>query len=102
MRVFGEIKGVIEGQLFGNRILLAEAGIHKPHVAGISGSENEGADSIVISGGYVDDEDLGVFTISESFEIIGLESEYKKLTVHKKHNIDKECLKYHREHHYKK
>ncbi len=28
-------------------------------MAGISGSESEGADSIVLSGGYEDDEDLG-------------------------------------------
>jgi putative restriction endonuclease len=33
--------------------------VHRPLIAGISGSEKEGADSIVLSGGYEDDEDLG-------------------------------------------
>lgn len=37
----------------------SEAGVHRPHVAGIHGRENEGAYSIVLSGGYEDDEDNG-------------------------------------------
>jgi putative restriction endonuclease len=38
---------------------VAAAGIHRPLQAGISGSASEGADSIVVSGGYEDDEDHG-------------------------------------------
>jgi putative restriction endonuclease len=38
---------------------LHDAGLHRPLVAGISGSETDGADSIVLSGGYEDDEDSG-------------------------------------------
>ena len=34
---------------------VSEAGVHRPHVAGIHGRENEGAYSIVLSGGYDDD-----------------------------------------------
>lgn len=34
---------------------MSEAGIHRPHVAGIHGREHEGAYSIVLSGGYDDD-----------------------------------------------
>ena len=34
---------------------VSEAGVHRPHVAGISGRENEGAYSIVLAGGYEDD-----------------------------------------------
>jgi len=34
---------------------VSEAGVHRPHVAGIAGRENEGAYSIVLSGGYEDD-----------------------------------------------
>ena len=34
--------------------------MHRPHVAGIHGRENEGAYSIVLSGGYEDDVDNGV------------------------------------------
>ena len=38
---------------------VSEAGIHRPHVAGIHGRESEGAYSIVLSGGYEDDTDNG-------------------------------------------
>jgi putative restriction endonuclease len=58
-RVFGHIPGHKEGNRFESRAELSEAGVHRPVMAGISGSEREGADSIVLSGGYEDDEDLG-------------------------------------------
>jgi putative restriction endonuclease len=58
-RQFGEIKGVEEGALFDSREALSAAGVHRPTQAGISGAESEGSDSIVLSGGYEDDEDLG-------------------------------------------
>ncbi len=58
-RVFGEVPGYPEGSRFGTRAELSEARLHRPRVAGISGSEKEGADSIVLSGGYEDDEDRG-------------------------------------------
>lgn len=59
MRVFGEIPGVNLGDEFESRVTLAKAKVHLPTVAGISGSQNEGADSIVLAGGYEDDEDFG-------------------------------------------
>jgi len=59
MRIFGEISGVRPGDQFESREALAKAGVHPPTVAGISGSQNEGADSIVLAGGYEDDEDFG-------------------------------------------
>ena len=40
------------GIRFDSRAALSDAGLHKSLVAGISGSEREGADSIVLSGGY--------------------------------------------------
>jgi len=58
-RFFGEIDNIKPGALFPNRKALHAAGIHKQLQAGISGSQAEGADSIVLSGGYVDDEDYG-------------------------------------------
>ncbi|MDB5239528.1 MAG: hypothetical protein JWP57_153 [Spirosoma sp.] len=58
-RVFGNIPGIPEGSEFENRYFLSNYGIHRPLQAGISGSQTEGADSIVLSGGYEDDEDLG-------------------------------------------
>jgi putative restriction endonuclease len=58
-RVFGEIEGVYEGMAFQSRKETAATGVHKPLQAGISGSKDEGSDSIVISGGYEDDSDSG-------------------------------------------
>lgn len=58
-RIFGHIPGFPEGSIFESRAALSEAGLHRPTVAGISGSAREGADSIVLSGGYEDDEDHG-------------------------------------------
>ncbi len=58
-RVFGHIPGYPEGSRFRSRAELSGAGVHRPTMAGVAGSEREGADSIVLSGGYEDDEDLG-------------------------------------------
>lgn len=58
-RIFGHIEGYSEGALFRTRYDLSKSGIHRPTQAGISGSEKEAADSIVLSGGYEDDEDFG-------------------------------------------
>ena len=54
--MFGHINGVRPGQLFESRKALAEAGVHKPPMAGIWGAA-EGAYSTVLSGGYEDDID---------------------------------------------
>jgi putative restriction endonuclease len=56
-RIFGHIPGYPVGSLFESRAELSKAGVHRPTQAGIGGSEKEGADSIVLSGGYEDDED---------------------------------------------
>jgi putative restriction endonuclease len=63
VRVFGEIEGIDVGTEFASRVELAASGIHKPTQAGISGSSTKGADSIVVSGGYEDDEDYGDYLI---------------------------------------
>ncbi|MBU2663385.1 HNH endonuclease [Actinoplanes bogorensis] len=57
-RTYGEITGFPIGSTFNNRRELHEAGVHRPTQAGISGGK-DGADSIVVSGGYEDDEDFG-------------------------------------------
>jgi putative restriction endonuclease len=58
-RVFGHIPGCPPGTTFESRSDLARAGVHRPTQAGISGAGREGADSIVLSGGYEDDKDDG-------------------------------------------
>ena len=58
-RTFGDIAGYPQGSTFADRAELAASGVHRPLVAGISGSQRDGADSIVLSGGYEDDQDLG-------------------------------------------
>lgn len=58
-RIFGDVPGILAGSEFENRYYLSHYGVHRPLQAGISGSQTEGADSIVLSGGYEDDEDSG-------------------------------------------
>jgi putative restriction endonuclease len=57
-RTYGEIAGFPVGSTFIDRTALAVSGVHRPNQGGISGGA-DGADSIVVSGGYVDDEDHG-------------------------------------------
>lgn len=61
--VFGPIQGVAPGHEFANRLELWGAGVHAQTQAGISARQGEGAASIVVSGGYEDDEDLGTTII---------------------------------------
>jgi putative restriction endonuclease len=56
---FGHIEGVSLGDSYTNRQALRSAGIHMHLVAGIDGNPKVGSPSIVLNGGYVDDEDLG-------------------------------------------
>lgn len=62
-RFFGTPEGVHVGQLFIDRRELHEAYVHRPTQAGISGTGAAGADSIVVSGGYIDDQDHGDYII---------------------------------------
>jgi putative restriction endonuclease len=56
---YGEITGYPEGSTFARRVDAQRAKVHRPGQAGICGTRAFGAESIVVSGGYVDDEDLG-------------------------------------------
>lgn len=56
---FGHIPGITPGHEFANRLDLWGAGVHRQTQAGISARQGQGAESIVLSGGYEDDEDLG-------------------------------------------
>ncbi|GBG84211.1 hypothetical protein CBR_g38183 [Chara braunii] len=51
--------GVLVGECWEDRMECRQWGAHLPHVAGISGQSESGAQSVCLSGGYADDEDHG-------------------------------------------
>ncbi|KAF5375905.1 hypothetical protein D9615_008166 [Tricholomella constricta] len=55
---FGDM-GCVVGTTFKSREELANLRLHSQLFAGISGNVNEGAFSVVVSGGYIDDVDEG-------------------------------------------
>ncbi|MGC7100378.1 YDG/SRA domain-containing protein [Amycolatopsis lurida] len=57
--VHGEIDGVPEGTTFVDRQEASDRGVHRNPQGGIVGNRRDGAESIVVSGGYEDDEDYG-------------------------------------------
>jgi len=58
-RRFGHVPGVLVGMVFESRSEASRVGAHRPTQAGICGAGDDGAESIVVSGGYIDDEDFG-------------------------------------------
>ncbi|KAL4298460.1 hypothetical protein S245_057817 [Arachis hypogaea] len=52
-------RGVLVGDTWEDRMDCRQWGAHFPHVAGIAGQKGFGAQSVALSGGYVDDEDHG-------------------------------------------
>uniref|UniRef100_A0A7S3R809 RING-type E3 ubiquitin transferase n=1 Tax=Dunaliella tertiolecta TaxID=3047 RepID=A0A7S3R809_DUNTE len=52
-------QGVLVGEWWKDRLDCRQWGAHLPHVAGIAGQSNTGAQSVVLSGGYEDDRDEG-------------------------------------------
>ncbi|EFN57966.1 hypothetical protein CHLNCDRAFT_20354 [Chlorella variabilis] len=51
--------GIKVGEYWKDRLDCRQWGAHFPHVAGIAGQSNVGAQSVVLSGGYEDDRDEG-------------------------------------------
>jgi predicted restriction endonuclease len=56
---YGDVPECPEGATFASRAEAHAAGVHRQLQAGICGTKAFGAESIVVSGGYIDDEDLG-------------------------------------------
>lgn len=52
-------QGVLVGETWEDRMECRQWGAHLPHVAGIAGQSEHGAQSVALSGGYEDDEDHG-------------------------------------------
>lgn len=61
--LLGPIDGVNIGDMFNDRRALYDRRVHRALQAGIVGRSKHGAESIVLSGGYVDDEDYGSIII---------------------------------------
>lgn len=57
--VFGDVPGVLVGTTFASYKDMNASKVHRSSMGGISGLAKVGADSLVISGGYKDDEDQG-------------------------------------------
>ncbi|KAI9106904.1 hypothetical protein K1719_022432 [Acacia pycnantha] len=56
-------QGVLVGQCWADRFECRQWGAHFPHISGIAGQSKRGAQSVVLSGGYIDDEDHGEWFI---------------------------------------
>ena len=54
--VFGHVGSYRPGDTFHNRIELALSGVHRPRRAGVCGTQQLGAESIVLAGQYEDDD----------------------------------------------
>ena len=54
--VFGHVGTARPGDTFRNRIELAFSGVHRPRRAGVCGTQEMGAESIVLAGQYEDDD----------------------------------------------
>ena len=55
-RIFGHVGTARPGDLFASRLELSLRGLHRPRQAGICATQKEGAESIVLSDKYEDDE----------------------------------------------
>jgi predicted restriction endonuclease len=57
---YGAVPGIAVGRIYPSREALSKAKVHRPLMAGICGTKARGgAESIVVSGGYPDDQDYG-------------------------------------------
>ena len=55
----GNLEGVVEGSVWPDKTKMHEIGLHRNIRGGIAGKASVGAESIALSGGYIDDEDHG-------------------------------------------
>ncbi|KAG8886593.1 hypothetical protein FRB97_000012 [Tulasnella sp. 331] len=81
-KTFGHIPGVVVGTMWELRMHCSTAGVHAPPVSGIAGSQQTGAWSIALSGGYEDDIDLGygfTFTGAGGRDLRGTKEKPKNL-----------------------
>ncbi|KAF8400080.1 hypothetical protein HHK36_015955 [Tetracentron sinense] len=63
-------QGVLVGESWEDRMECRQWGAHLPHVAGIAGQSEHGAQSVALSGGYEDDEDHGEWFLYTGRDIL--------------------------------
>lgn len=57
--VIGQVPGIDPSARFESRRHLLHAGVHRDLMKGIAGNQEDGAESILLNGGYEDDADIG-------------------------------------------
>lgn len=89
-------QGVLVGESWEDRLECRQWGAHLPHVAGIAGQSEVGAQSVALSGGYEDDEDHGewfLYTGSGGRDLSGNKRTNKEQSFDQKFEKSNEALK---------
>ncbi|CAH8386865.1 unnamed protein product [Eruca vesicaria subsp. sativa] len=89
-------QGVLVGECWEDRLECRQWGAHFPHVAGIAGQSNYGAQSVALSGGYKDDEDHGewfLYTGSGGRDLSGNKRTNKDQSFDQKFDKSNEALR---------
>lgn len=89
-------QGVLVGECWGDRMECRQWGAHLPHVAGIAGQSDYGAQSVALSGGYQDDEDHGewfLYTGSGGRDLSGNKRTNKEQSFDQKFDKSNEALR---------
>ncbi|KDP23260.1 hypothetical protein JCGZ_23093 [Jatropha curcas] len=89
-------QGVLVGELWEDRLECRQWGAHLPHVAGIAGQSAYGAQSVALSGGYVEDEDHGewfLYTGSGGRDLSGNKRTNKEQSFDQKFEKSNEALR---------
>ncbi|KAJ9549444.1 LOW QUALITY PROTEIN: hypothetical protein OSB04_021987 [Centaurea solstitialis] len=88
--------GVLVGETWEDRMECRQWGAHLPHVAGICGQSDYGAQSVALSGGYEDDEDHGewfLYTGSGGRDLSGNKRTNKTQSFDQKFDKSNEALR---------
>ncbi|GAB2272016.1 hypothetical protein Dimus_006840 [Dionaea muscipula] len=88
--------GVLVGDTWEDRFACRQWGAHFPHVSGIAGQSTFGAQSVVLSGGYPDDEDHGewfLYTGSGGRDLSGNKRTNKKQSFDQSFTSGNEALR---------
>ncbi|KAF8390741.1 hypothetical protein HHK36_025268 [Tetracentron sinense] len=88
--------GVLVGESWEDRMECRQWGAHLPHVAGIAGQAEYGAQSVALSGGYEDDEDHGewfLYTGSGGRDLSGNKRTNKEQSFDQKFDKSNEALR---------